>query len=163
MLTNREDALIWLGGLHPGATYIIGNAIARDMFEVADKPNNLYLVHAMGQTLAVGMGMAYAHPDKKFVVIDGDGSAIMGAAMWPLLPTASNLTYYVLRNGIYETTGGQSIIWPADEPEDLFTVDVKKGKINRPKKMEIRPIETDHGYLSPVRIKTRFLKWFWRT
>jgi pyruvate/2-oxoacid:ferredoxin oxidoreductase beta subunit len=113
----------------------------------------------MGQALAVGVGIAYARPSRQVVVVDGDGSAIMGSAMWGLLHTVSNLTYYVMVNGTYETTGGQEVVLPPYEPEELFTVAIERGKIGRPKRAPIRPIETDEGYLSPQRIKTRFLEW----
>lgn len=159
MLTDRAEAIQWLCRLHPGAIYVICNALARDVYETHDQPNNLYLAHGMGQALAVGTGIAYARPSKEVVVLDGDGNALMGASMWTLLHTIPNLTYYVLMNRVYETTGGQKIVFPAFEPDDLYTVAIERGKIGRPKDAPIRPIETDEGYLSPLRIKSRFLEW----
>ena len=162
MLTDRAGAINWVCKLHPGAVYVICNALARDVFETADQPNNLYLAHAMGQALAVGIGIAYASPSREVVVIDGDGNAMMGSAMWTLLHTAPKLSYYVLVNGVYETTGGQPIVLPPYEPDELYTVSIERGKIGRPAGAEIRPLETDEGYLSPLRIKSRFLEWAYR-
>lgn len=156
MNISREEAIQWLSDLHPGAVYVIGIALSRDVYELADHKRNLYLVHGMGQALSVGIGLAQALIDREIVVIDGDGSAIMGAASWTLLHTVPNLTYYVLVNGVYETTGGQPLILPEFEPENLFTVSIDRGKILRPKDMEIRGLETDEGYLCPKRIKNRF-------
>ena len=159
MLINRAEAIEWVCGLHPGAIYVVSIGFARDVFETADQPNNFYMAHGMGQALAVGMGIAYARPSKEVVIIDGDGSALMGGAMWTLVHTAPNLTYYVMVNGVYETTGGQPVVLPAWEPEDLFTVAIERGKIGRPKGAEIRSIETKEGFLDPVKIKERFLEW----
>jgi pyruvate/2-oxoacid:ferredoxin oxidoreductase beta subunit len=156
MPISREEAIQWLSDLHPGAIYVIGIALSRDVYEIADHPRNLYLVHGMGQALSVGIGLAQSLPDHSIVVIDGDGSAIMGAASWTLLHTVPNLTYYVLVNEVYETTGGQALILPEFEPENLFTVSIDRGKIQRPEHAPIRVLETDEGYLCPKRIKERF-------
>ena len=159
MLTDRAEAIKWVCGLHPGAIYVVCNAFARDVYETKDQPNNLYLVHGMGQELAVGMGIAYARPSKQVVVLAGDGCALMGSSMWGQLHTVENLTYYVLVNGVYETTGGQPIILPPYEPAELFTVEIERGKIGRPKGVAIRDIETKEGFLDPVKSKKRFLEW----
>ncbi|MHA2062968.1 MAG: thiamine pyrophosphate-dependent enzyme [Candidatus Thorarchaeota archaeon] len=158
MKTDRAEAIKWVCSLHPGAIYIICNGLARDVFETADQLNNLYLVHGMGQALAVGVGIAQ-NTNRKVVVLDGDGNAVMGASMWTMLHTVPNLTYYVLVNGTYETTGGQHVILPSFEPEDLYTISIERGKIGRPKGEGIRPIETDEGFLCPLRSKARFLQW----
>ncbi|KKL62170.1 hypothetical protein LCGC14_2187890 [marine sediment metagenome] len=159
MLTDRAEAIKWVCGLHPGAIYVVCNAFARDVFETADQPNTLYLVHGMGQALAVGIGIAYARPSKQVVVIDGDGAAVMGSSMWGQLHTVENLTYYVLVNGVYETTGGQAVILPPYEPAELLTIAIERGKIGRQKGAIVRSIETKEGFLDPVKIKERFLEW----
>jgi hypothetical protein len=112
----------------------------------------------MGQALAVGVGIAQ-NTDRKVVVLDGDGNAVMGASMWTMLHTVPNLTYYVFVNGTYQTTGGQHLILPTFEPDDMMIVNIEAGKIGRPKGRGIRPIETDEGFMCPLRSKSRFLAW----
>ncbi len=158
MKTDRREAIEWVSKLHPGAIYVICNALCRDVFEVYDKRNNLYLVHGMGQALAVGVGIAQ-NTNRKVVVMDGDGNAIMGASMWTMLHTVPNLTYYVFVNGTYETTGGQHLILPTFEPDDMMIVNIERGKIGRPAGASIRPIETDEGFMDPIKAKERFLLW----
>jgi sulfopyruvate decarboxylase subunit beta len=43
-------------------------------FQVKDRPENLYLRGPMGLAPALGLGVALAHPERKVVVIEGDGS-----------------------------------------------------------------------------------------
>ena len=158
MKIDRKEAIQWISELHPGAIYVICNAFCRDVFETADQLNNLYLVHGMGQALAVGVGIAQ-NTTKQVVVMDGDGNAVMGASMWTLLHTVPNLTYYVFVNGIYQTTGGQHLILPTFEPDDMLIINIFPGKIGRPKGTGIRPLETDEGFMCPLRSKARFLQW----
>lgn len=65
----------------------------------------------MGQASSVGLGLALARPDKKVVIFDGDGSLLMNlgtlVTIGDLAPP--NLIHFVFENGIYRTTGGQSI------------------------------------------------------
>lgn len=158
MRVERADAIDWLLRLHPGAAYVICNALARDVYETHDRPGNLYLAHGMGQALAIGVGLAQARPELEVVVIDGDGAALMGMASWALLPLP-NLTYYVIKNDVYETTGGQPIGLTFTDTEDVLVVEVERGKIGRPKGAPIRDVETDQGYISPMRALNRFEAW----
>lgn len=158
MRIERAEAINWVCGLHPGAIYVVCNAFCRDVYETKDQPNNLYLVHGMGQALAVGTGIAQ-NTDRQVIVLDGDGNAIMGASMWTMLHTLENLIYYVFVNGVHRTTGRQELILPNFEPDDLYTILIDDSKIGRPKGQEIRPIETDEGFMCPVRAKARFLQW----
>src|SRR3984893_9856519 len=67
----------------------------------------------MGQPLAIGLGLAVGLAGRprgeKVVVIEGDGSLLMGfstlATVGHLKP--SNLVLVVLDNGVYLATGGQ--------------------------------------------------------
>ena len=64
------------------------------------------MLHAMGESLSVGIGLAKTRKDVNVVVIDGDGNAQMGLSSWNCEPP-SNLKYYVICNGEHATTGGQ--------------------------------------------------------
>jgi thiamine pyrophosphate-dependent acetolactate synthase large subunit-like protein len=72
------------------------------------RPRNLYLRGPMGLAPAVGLGVALAHPDRKVVVLEGDGGLLMGltslAAIAQCRP--ANLILICMDNGIYEA-GGQ--------------------------------------------------------
>jgi thiamine pyrophosphate-dependent acetolactate synthase large subunit-like protein len=88
----------------------LGGTIREMLAEVGRKPNHLYCLDAMGQPLAIGLGLALGLPtNQRVVVVEGDGSLLMGfstlATVGHLQP--ANLVLIVLDNGVYLATGGQ--------------------------------------------------------
>ena len=87
---------------------------AREMLTVAGrKPNHLVNLDAMGQTVSIGLGIAVGlrgrpHGEKT-VVVEGDGSLIMGMSVMSTIGLLGpqNLVVLVLDNGVYLATGGQ--------------------------------------------------------
>lgn len=81
----------------------------RELYEIDDAKNNLYMVGSMGCISSLGLGLALTRPDKKIIVIDGDGSLLM--RLGSLSTNASygpeNFLHIVLDNGIHDSTGGQ--------------------------------------------------------
>lgn len=84
----------------------------RELFEVEDKPNNLYMVGSMGCISSLGLGLALARPDKKVIAIDGDGSALMrlGSFATNAYYHPDNLLHIVLDNNAHDSTGGQATV-----------------------------------------------------
>lgn len=84
----------------------------RELFEVEDNPNNLYMVGSMGCISSLGLGLALARPDKRVVVIDGDGSLLMRMGNMPTIAyyQPSNLVHILLDNNTHDSTGGQATI-----------------------------------------------------
>ncbi len=84
----------------------------RELFEVEDKPNNLYMVGSMGCISSLGLGLALARPDKKIIAIDGDGSALMrlGSFATNAYYHPANLLHIVLDNNAHDSTGGQATV-----------------------------------------------------
>jgi phosphonopyruvate decarboxylase len=84
----------------------------RELFEVEDKPNNLYMVGSMGCISSLGLGLALARPDKKIIAIDGDGSALMrlGSFATNAYYHPDNLLHIVLDNNAHDSTGGQATV-----------------------------------------------------
>jgi thiamine pyrophosphate-dependent acetolactate synthase large subunit-like protein len=78
---------------------------------VGDRPLNFYMWAAMGMASSVGLGLAIARPDRRVVVLDGDGAALMN--LGGLVTTAwrrpANLLWLVLDNGVFQETGNQPI------------------------------------------------------
>ncbi len=66
---------------------------------------------AMGKASNVGLGLALAQPDRKVLVLDGDGSLLMnlGAMVTLANQTPENLCHMVFDNGVYAVTGGQPV------------------------------------------------------
>jgi sulfopyruvate decarboxylase subunit beta len=91
----------------------LGGTIREMLSVVGRKPNHLYCLDSMGQPLAIGLGLAVGLADRphgdRVVVLEGDGSLLMGfsamATVGHLKPR--NLVVVVLDNGVYLATGGQ--------------------------------------------------------
>lgn len=68
---------------------------------------------AMGHAADFGLGIALARPDKKVLVLNGDGSMLMClgtlATVTALNKPAHNFYLFVCENGSYEVTGNQPI------------------------------------------------------
>ena len=107
---NRTDAIQKIVKNHPDGIFVFSNGLtaryASNLLGL-DGPY-FYLLHGMGETLSVGMGIA-SSLSKEIIVIEGDGNALMGLASWPLLKFFKNLHYYILDNGKHATTGDQKI------------------------------------------------------
>ncbi|WP_440106764.1 phosphonopyruvate decarboxylase [Streptosporangium sp. H16] len=81
----------------------------RELFGVEDRPANFYMQGSMGHASSVALGVALARPERKVVVLDGDGAALMhlGALSTIGFQSPPNLVHIVLDNGVHESTGGQ--------------------------------------------------------
>ncbi len=70
---------------------------------------DLPLSGCMGKASSMGLGMALAQPDKKVLVLDGDGSLLMNLGTLVTIGNKApeNLYHFVFDNGVYAVTGGQ--------------------------------------------------------
>jgi phosphonopyruvate decarboxylase len=84
----------------------------RELYSLGDRPNQLYMVGSMGCASSLGLGLALARPDRRVIVIDGDGAALMrlGAMASVGYERPPNLVHILLNNHVHESTGGQSTI-----------------------------------------------------
>jgi phosphonopyruvate decarboxylase len=83
--------------------------LSRSLFNLGDRVCNFYMQGSMGHASGLTLGAALAQPERRFVVLDGDGAALMHfgtlATIGRLAP--ANLTHVVWDNGVYDSTGGQ--------------------------------------------------------
>ena len=101
----RQLAAAWTDELVVATT----GMISRELFVARDRPENFYMCGSMGCALSIGLGVALAQPERKVVVVDGDGAALMSLGSLALarhlrLP---NLAHIILDNGTYASTGDQ--------------------------------------------------------
>ena len=84
----------------------------RELYAADDRPNQFYMVGSMGCALSIGLGLAMARPERRVIVLDGDGAALMrlGALATVGFERPTNLVHLVLDNGIHESTGGQTTV-----------------------------------------------------
>jgi sulfopyruvate decarboxylase subunit beta len=97
---------------------------SRELYEIDDRSKNFYMIGSMGLASSIGLGLAVAKPHKDVVVIDGDGSLLMnmGSLVTVFANNPSNLTWIVIDNGAYGSTGNQDTY-----AQKLDLVDVAKG------------------------------------
>ena len=82
-----------------------------DWIEIADRPLNYFSVGAMGLASSHGLGLAIARPERKTVVLDGDGSLLMnlGSLVTVGKVAPRNFLHFVFKNQSYEANGGHPI------------------------------------------------------
>jgi sulfopyruvate decarboxylase subunit beta len=84
---------------------------AFDWIDIRPHPLN-YLSHgAMGLASSHALGLALGRPDKRVIVLDGDGSLLMnlGTLVTIAAEAPANLYHFVCENGTYEANGGHPI------------------------------------------------------
>ena len=115
-LMNREEAIsIILDTIGPDAVYLATTGRAtRELHEQITKkgwsdPMEFLNVGAMGHLSSIALGISFAKPDKKIVVLDGDSAAIMHLGSLATIGRypSSNLVHIVLDNEVNESVGGQ--------------------------------------------------------
>lgn len=84
----------------------------RELYACEDRPNQLYMVGSMGCAAPFGLGLAWAQPKKRVVVIDGDGALLMrmGALATIGYERPDNLVHVLLDNEAHDSTGTQSTV-----------------------------------------------------
>ena len=99
LLRDRGDALVVTGLGSP--TY--------DVAAAGDTPLNFYLWGAMGGAAMTGLGLALVQPERRVVVVTGDGEMLMGVGSLATIACERppNLAVIVIDNEHYGETGMQ--------------------------------------------------------
>ena len=81
-----------------------------DAASVGDDDRNFYLWGAMGAAAMIGLGLAIARPDRRVLVVTGDGEMLMGLGSLATIGVQCppNLAIAVFDNGHYGETGMQA-------------------------------------------------------
>jgi phosphonopyruvate decarboxylase len=87
----------------------------RELYALADRPNQLYMVGSMGCVAPLALGLALARPDLTVVALDGDGAALMRMGAFATVGAYGppNLRHLLLDNGVHDSTGGQATVSPS--------------------------------------------------
>jgi sulfopyruvate decarboxylase subunit beta len=90
------------------AVVTIMGAVAVELYSLGHRPNFFYLEHAMGLASSMGLGIALPQPERKVVVLDGDGSVLMNLGGLTTLAryAPGNLTHIVFDNQSLLSVGG---------------------------------------------------------
>jgi phosphonopyruvate decarboxylase len=84
--------------------------IGRELHDLGHRPGRLYVVGGMGCASAIGLGVALNRPERRVVVLDGDGAALMKLGSFGTIGhyAPRNLLHVVLDNEAHESTGAQA-------------------------------------------------------
>ncbi len=108
---SRSEALRIITESLTKTAYIISTTgkASRELFTLADSPNNFYMQGSMGHASAFALGVALKKHLKKIVILDGDGALLMHMGILSSIghEKPKNLYHIVLDNEAYESTGGQ--------------------------------------------------------
>jgi thiamine pyrophosphate-dependent acetolactate synthase large subunit-like protein len=93
-----------------------------DWLALCPRDLNYVATGAMGQASSHALGLAVGSPDRRIIVLDGDGSLLMNLGS---LVTIANLRpkhflHLVFENGVYEVNGGHPI--PGAEQIDFANI-----------------------------------------
>jgi thiamine pyrophosphate-dependent acetolactate synthase large subunit-like protein len=101
LLLSERDEVLLVTGL--GST-------SWDAAAAGDDDRNFYLWGAMGAAPMVGLGLAIAQPDRRVLVVTGDGEILMGLGALATIGVQHppNLSIAVFDNGRYGETGMQA-------------------------------------------------------
>ncbi|MFD7523155.1 phosphonopyruvate decarboxylase [Paenibacillus chitinolyticus] len=113
-MPTRYEALSAINSMKDGNTVQLATTgkTGRELYEIEDADNNLYMVGSMGCISSLGLGLALSQPSKDIVVIDGDGSLLMrmGSLATNAYYHPANMIHILLDNNAHESTGGQSTV-----------------------------------------------------
>ena len=179
---RRREALLRIIEATPPEEAVIVSTTgytSRELFALADRKNQLYMVGSMGCASSVGMGLAIRLPQKKVVVLDGDGALLMrmGSMATTGFYSPGNLVHVLLDNGVHESTGGQETvssgvdfgavaaacgycrIWSGDDPSVLtegLRLSLNEGPVFIHLKIQSgTPGKLPRPTLAPVRVRER--------
>ena len=110
-ILDRREAVPALLGRHEDFLIVTGLAgTAKDIAALTkDGEHAFTMAGAMGAACAMGLGLALARPDKRVLVITGDGELLMnvGALATISVMNPANLSIVCVDNGHYGETGYQ--------------------------------------------------------
>ncbi|MDE0057699.1 MAG: thiamine pyrophosphate-dependent enzyme [Defluviicoccus sp.] len=105
---RRDECFRKLAEHRGEAIVVAAYTSAFEWVAIDPSPLNYVSVGAMGQASSHALGLAIGLPDRKIVVLDGDGSLLMNLGSLVTIAEAGpeNLVHFVVENGTYEANGG---------------------------------------------------------
>jgi phosphonopyruvate decarboxylase len=155
----------------------------RELFTVADRPGNLYVVGGMGTASAIGLGIAHALPHRRVIVLDGDGAALMKMGNLATIGhyQPERLIHIIIDNEAHDSTGGQATVsstvdfarvaaaanyrhvFSAERPADLDACLAEMLRVRGPSLLHLKirpgsPEKLGRPTVKPHEVKERFMQ-----
>jgi sulfopyruvate decarboxylase subunit beta len=111
MTMKPEDVLRAIAEQRGEAVVVPTMTTAPAWRQIAPDDLSVACVGFMGGASSLGLGIALAQPERRVVVLDGDGSLLMQLGSLATIAGASprNFTHMLFKNGVYHTSGSQPI------------------------------------------------------
>jgi sulfopyruvate decarboxylase subunit beta len=111
---TRAEAMAAVLDLLPEAVVVAANGfLSREAFALrGGRPDAFFMIGSMGLAGVIGLGIALARPERRVLILDGDGNVLMGLGGLAMVAERrpANLLHVVLDNRSYASTGGQRSI-----------------------------------------------------
>ena len=180
---KRYEAIEVIAESLKGDEWVISanGMISRELFTIKDSSCNFYMLGSMGLASSIGFGLAYNLPNRKVVVIDGDGNILMNLGSLATIGhfAPSNLIHFVLDNEMHASTGGQPTVSDTARLEEIASATgfkiVKKASSSEDLHVAVREVlnsaegpsfilvkiekgerEVSRVFYEPTHIKNRF-------
>lgn len=113
-MLKKEECLQVIASQRSNEIVVTTMGVAVPWAKISTNPLDFASVgSAMGHAADLGLGIALAKPDKKVIVLNGDGSMLMSlgtlATITGLSMPPTNYILFVCDNGKYEVTGNQPV------------------------------------------------------
>ncbi len=107
-MMNRMDCLKILAEHITDEIVVATYSSGTDWMAINDRPLNYFAFGAMGLASSHRLGLALARPEKRVIVLDGDGSLLMNLGTLVTIGAVApkNFIHFVGHNGSYEANGG---------------------------------------------------------
>lgn len=111
MTMRRDDSLKALARHRTDEIVVATYQAAFDWMRIAPHPLNYVSIGAMGLASSHALGLALGRPDKRVIVLDGDGSLLMnlGSLVTIAASAPKNLLHFVCENSCYEANGSHPL------------------------------------------------------
>ena len=119
----KRDACLRLLARHVRDEAIVATyQAAFDWMAIAPRDLNYLSIGAMGIASSHGLGLALGRPDRRVIVLDGDGSLLMNLGSLATVAAADprNFVHLVCVNGVYEANGSHPL--PAGDKLDFAAI-----------------------------------------
>lgn len=110
-MMKRDECLKVLARHRKNEIVVAVYTAAQEWIHISPSDLNYTFVGAMGQGSSHALGLALGRPDKRVIVLDGDGSLLMNLGSLITIANAApkNLIHCLCENGTYETNGAVPI------------------------------------------------------
>jgi phosphonopyruvate decarboxylase len=108
----KPEAVLRLNAAARGEAVVVPTMTTAPAWRsIAPDDLSVTCVGFMGGASSLGLGIALARPDRRVLVLDGDGSLLMQLGSLATVAGAAprNLVHFLFKNGVYHTSGAQGI------------------------------------------------------